>query len=151
MNDVFSLLNIWVSSGHYLKWAFLGCLIDVEARAYVRTASYAPAMKYTNMLFLYIELNWNLFQQQQQQRLHFKYNTNCLKKGKRSTILIMFTLICVAIIKTCWKHCITFFQFYFFIFTLTRVARPRKVCFSEILTIGMQKHIAPQNISNVYH
>ena len=35
--------HIWASSGHRLKWAFRGCLIDVEARAYVRTASYAPA------------------------------------------------------------------------------------------------------------
>ena len=35
--------HIWASSGHRLNWAFCGCLIDVEARAYVRTASYAPA------------------------------------------------------------------------------------------------------------
>ena len=34
--------HIWASSGHRLKWVFCGCLIDVEARAYVRTASYAP-------------------------------------------------------------------------------------------------------------
>ena len=34
--------HIWASSGHRLKWAFCGCLNDVEARAYVRTASYAP-------------------------------------------------------------------------------------------------------------
>ena len=35
--------NIWASSDHRLKWAFCGYLVDVEARAYVRTASYAPA------------------------------------------------------------------------------------------------------------
>ena len=34
--------HIWASSGHRLKWAFRGCLNYVEARAYVRTASYAP-------------------------------------------------------------------------------------------------------------
>ena len=34
--------HIWASSDHRLKWAFYGWLIDVEARAYVRTASYAP-------------------------------------------------------------------------------------------------------------
>ena len=36
--------HIWASSGHRLKWAFCGYLNDVEARAYVRTASYAPGM-----------------------------------------------------------------------------------------------------------
>ena len=35
--------HIWASSGHRLKWIFCGCIIDVEARAYVRTASYAPS------------------------------------------------------------------------------------------------------------
>ena len=37
-----------------------------------------------------------IYFQQQQQLLHYKYsayNTNCWKKGKRSTIVIMFTLI----------------------------------------------------------
>ena len=34
--------HIQASSGQRLKWAFRGCLNDVEARAYVRTASYAP-------------------------------------------------------------------------------------------------------------
>ena len=34
--------HIWASSGYRLKWTFCGCLNDVEARAYVRTASYAP-------------------------------------------------------------------------------------------------------------
>ena len=34
--------HIWASSGHRLKRAFCGCLNDVEAHAYVRTASYAP-------------------------------------------------------------------------------------------------------------
>ena len=34
--------HIWASSGHCLKWAFCGCVIDVESRAYGRTASYAP-------------------------------------------------------------------------------------------------------------
>ena len=36
--------HIWASSGHRLKWAFSGSLNDVEARAYVRTASYAPEL-----------------------------------------------------------------------------------------------------------
>ena len=31
--------HIWASSGHRLKWAFCGCLNDVEARVYVRAAS----------------------------------------------------------------------------------------------------------------
>ena len=35
--------HIWASSGYCLKWAFFGCRTDVEARAYVRAASYAPA------------------------------------------------------------------------------------------------------------
>ena len=35
--------HMWASSGHRLKWAFCGCRTDVEVRAYVRTASYAPA------------------------------------------------------------------------------------------------------------
>ena len=35
--------HIWASSSHRLKWTFCGCLNDVEARAYMRTASYAPA------------------------------------------------------------------------------------------------------------
>ena len=38
--------HIWASSGYRLKWEFCGCLNDVEARAYVRTASYAPVHKY---------------------------------------------------------------------------------------------------------
>ena len=29
--------HIWASSGHHLKWAFCGCLNDLEAHAYVRT------------------------------------------------------------------------------------------------------------------
>ena len=37
--------HIWASSGPRLKWAFCGCRTDVEARAYVRTAIYAPASK----------------------------------------------------------------------------------------------------------
>ena len=32
--------HIWASSGHGLKWAFCGCLNDVEARAYMHMASY---------------------------------------------------------------------------------------------------------------
>ena len=39
--------HIWASSGHRLKWPFCGFLIDVEARAYVRTASYAPGCALT--------------------------------------------------------------------------------------------------------
>ena len=41
--------HIWASSGQRLKWAFCGCLIDVEASAYVRTASYAPDIYSTNV------------------------------------------------------------------------------------------------------
>ena len=43
--------HIWASSGHRLKWALCRCLIDVEARAYMRTASYAPAILYDSFVF----------------------------------------------------------------------------------------------------
>ena len=36
--------HIQASSGHRFKWAFCGCLNDVEACVYVRTASYAPVL-----------------------------------------------------------------------------------------------------------
>ena len=58
-NDVFvakGYEHIWVSSGHRLKCAFCGCLIDVEACAYVRSASYARleqlpnGISYANMM-----------------------------------------------------------------------------------------------------
>ena len=42
--------HIWDSSGHRLKLAFCGCLNDVEARAYVRTASYAPDSRTAQLL-----------------------------------------------------------------------------------------------------
>ena len=37
--------HIWASSGHRLKGVVCGCHIDVEARAYVRTACYAPEIR----------------------------------------------------------------------------------------------------------
>ena len=41
---------MWASSDHRLKWVFCGCHIDVETRAYVRTASYAPGSTYSILL-----------------------------------------------------------------------------------------------------
>ena len=44
--------HIYASSGYRLNLAFCGCLYDVEARAYVLTASYAPEL--TSELYLHI-------------------------------------------------------------------------------------------------
>ena len=73
--------HIWASSGHRLKWAFCGCRTDVEAHAYVRTASYVPVrntIQYNTIQYNTIQYNtiqYNTIQYNTIQYNTIQYNT----------------------------------------------------------------------------